>query len=108
MRTAPSSSDGPDLKHRAGPAGIHLFDRTTGVNVLCDEIQVPHALWASAPRQISVALTNRCDLSCPYCYAPKNRASLDLKTLIGWLCDLDSNGCLGVGFGGGEPTLYEH
>jgi MoaA/NifB/PqqE/SkfB family radical SAM enzyme len=28
--------------------------------------------------------------------------------LIGWLHDLDTNGCLGVGFGGGEPTLYEH
>jgi len=28
--------------------------------------------------------------------------------LIGWLHDLDTNGCLGVGFGGGEPTLYKH
>ena len=69
---------------------------------------MPHSLWASAPRQISVALTNRCDLSCSYCYAPKNRASLDLRRLVEWLCELDSNGCLGVGFGGGEPTLYEY
>jgi sulfatase maturation enzyme AslB (radical SAM superfamily) len=71
-------------------------------------VRVPRAQWALAPRQISVSLTNTCDLACPYCYAPKNTAALDPETVSQWLVELDANGCLGVGFGGGEPTLYRH
>jgi hypothetical protein len=33
---------------------------------------------------------------------------LDPTQVSRWLCELDANGCLGVGFGGGEPTLYRH
>jgi MoaA/NifB/PqqE/SkfB family radical SAM enzyme len=94
------------IKIRLGPPGVHLFSRRTGLNVLCDELQVPALLWAHAPAQVSIALTNRCDLSCPHCYAPKNRASLDAENLLQWIRDLDKNGCLGIGFGGGEPTLH--
>ena len=89
-----------------GPHGVHIFDRSTGVNVLLDEVDVPEAVWARAPRHISVALTNACELSCHYCYAPKRPSALDFDRLTGWLTELDDNGCLGVGFGGGEPTLY--
>lgn len=96
----------PQLKVRAGPCGIHIFNRTTGTNLLIEEAQVPKAMWATAPRQVSVALTNACDLHCPYCYAPKHPAKLDSEYLIAWLDELDTNGCLGVGFGGGEPTLH--
>jgi hypothetical protein len=67
------------LKVRTGPAGIHLFDRTTGLNVLMDEARLPSNLWAAAPRQVSVALTNACDLACPHCYAPKNPAALPFE-----------------------------
>jgi sulfatase maturation enzyme AslB (radical SAM superfamily) len=94
------------LKIRAGPDGIHLYNRATGVNLLVDEVTVPAQLWSAAPRQISVALTNACDLHCPFCYAPKHPAKLDRERLIAWLDELDANGCLDVGFGGGEPTLY--
>jgi molybdenum cofactor biosynthesis enzyme MoaA len=94
------------MKLRAGPFGLHLFERNTGWNVLVDEVRIPSAQWARAPRQISVALTNACDLACPYCYAPKASASLDADRLAGWLRELDENGCFGVGFGGGEPTLH--
>ena len=97
-----------DHKVRLGPCGIHIFNRRTGLNVLLDEVRVPRERWALAPRQVSIALTNACDLSCSYCYAPKNRAELDFNELLTWLCALDANGCLGVGFGGGEPTLYRH
>jgi MoaA/NifB/PqqE/SkfB family radical SAM enzyme len=93
-------------KTRAGPDGLHLFDRTTGWNVLLDEVRVPPAMWSAAPRQISVALTNSCNLSCPHCYAPKHAAKLPRQPLLSWLRELDAHGCLGVGFGGGEPTLY--
>lgn len=94
------------MKLRAGPSGLHLFERKTGWNVLVDEVRIPPAQWARAPRQISVALTNSCDLACPYCYAPKSSGSLDTDQLAGWLRELDENGCFGVGFGGGEPTLH--
>ena len=94
------------LKVRAGPCGIHIFNRSTGANILIDEAKVPTTMWASAPRQVSVALTNTCDLRCPYCYAPKHQAKLDSMRLIQWLDELDVNGCIGIGFGGGEPTLY--
>ena len=71
-----------NLKVRCGPSGVHLFYRHSGLNILCDEFRVPVALWASAPRQISIALTNACDLSCSYCYAPKHRASLKVEQLM--------------------------
>ena len=85
---------------------MHLYCRNTGVNILLDEIQIPPNLWTKSPRHVSIALTNLCDLSCPYCFVPKNASMLDFNRLIGWLDELETNGCLGVGFGGGEPTLY--
>jgi MoaA/NifB/PqqE/SkfB family radical SAM enzyme len=94
------------LKIRIGPAGLHFFNRRTGLNVLVDEFRPPFSLWSTAPRQVSIALTNACDLTCPYCYAPKGPVMLDFDRVTCWLIDLDANGCIGVGFGGGEPTLY--
>lgn len=94
------------LKIRIGAAGLHLFDRRTGTNLLIDEIKFPQSFWSVAPRQVSIALLNTCDLNCSHCYAPKDPAILDFEKLKGWLIDLDANGCIGVGFGGGEPTLY--
>jgi len=95
-------------KQRCSAAGLHLFDRTTGLNVLLDEIPIPRFLWSRAPRQVSIALTNRCDLVCAHCYAPKSRDELRYDEVTRWLCELDANGALGVGFGGGEPTLYRN
>lgn len=94
------------LKIRVGAAGLHLFNRNSGVNLLVDEVSLPPSMWSTAPRQVSIALTNACDLACPHCYAPKNPAALNFERLTSWLTDLDANGCIGVGFGGGEPTLY--
>ena len=93
-------------KVRGGPAGLHLFKRTTGLNVLLNEVSVPASLHSRVPRQVSIALTNRCDLACAHCYAPKSRAQLRFDVVTRWLAELDSTGALGVGFGGGEPTLY--
>jgi len=89
-----------------GPDGIHLFNRKTGANILFDEFSVPDNLWSKAPRQVSIALTNTCDLSCSHCYAPKYNANLNFDMLKKWLTDLDKYGTIGVGLGGGEPTLY--
>ena len=95
------------MKMRAGPAGIHMFDRATGINVLIDEVRVPPAMWAKVPRTVSIALTNACDLRCPYCYAPKRGSNLNIEQLTKWLMELDRHGCLAIGFGGGEPTLHK-
>jgi MoaA/NifB/PqqE/SkfB family radical SAM enzyme len=51
-------------------------------------------------------LTNACDLRCPYCYAPKSADRLEAADVVQWLSGLDAGGSLGVGFGGGEPTLH--
>jgi MoaA/NifB/PqqE/SkfB family radical SAM enzyme len=93
-------------KMRKSASGMHLFNRTTGVNILLDEARIPESEWMLAPRNVSIALTNRCDLRCPFCFAPKNESVLDLKQVKNWLRELDMNGSLGVGFGGGEPTLH--
>lgn len=101
---APRLSSG--VKVRRTRVGVHFFDVATGINVLLDEVSVDPQEWDQAPRQVSIALTNTCDLACPYCYAPKLKARLDATRVVGWLKELDGNGCLGVGFGGGEPTLF--
>ncbi len=94
------------MKSRIGPNGVHFFDRVSGLNVLFDEQNPEEAVWSTSPRQVSIALTNVCDLHCAYCYAPKHKASLHTDQVLGWLKELDSDGCFGVGFGGGEPTLH--
>ncbi len=97
-----------NFKVRNGPSGIHVFNRVTGLNILFDEFQLPPALWSKAPCQVSIALTNMCDFECAHCFVPKGEEMLDFNLLIKWLEELDVNGCLGVGFGGGEPMLYPH
>ncbi|GGZ81516.1 hypothetical protein GCM10010301_63270 [Streptomyces plicatus] len=76
------------------------------MNVLLDEVSVPAEQFSAAPRYLSVALTNACELRCHYCYAPKYVAALDKERVLEWAIELDAAGCLGVGFGGGEPTAY--
>lgn len=94
------------MKIRLGPDGHHFFDRRTGINVLVDEVRPAEKSWSRAPRQVSIALTNACDLQCAYCYAPKTRGTLTADQVLAWLVELDEAGCLAVGFGGGEPTLH--
>lgn len=82
------------LKTRVTLDGLHLFNRVTGTNILIDEISPSPEYAPAAPRQVSIALTNACDLSCEYCYAPKNPAGLFIRSLSPWLCELDSHGVL--------------
>ncbi|WP_125778402.1 radical SAM protein [Antribacter gilvus] len=96
------------MRIRLGPDGVHLFDRQSGLNVLLDEVTPPEHAWSAAPRQVSIAVTNACDLACSFCYAPKQPARLAVDRLLRWVDELDRAGALGLGFGGGEPTLYRH
>lgn len=93
-------------KIRLGPDGIHIFYRNSGTNVLLDEAIPPKNSWTLSPRQVSIALTNACDLECTHCYASKKKARLNLELVKQWILELDNAGCFGIGFGGGEPTLY--
>ena len=45
-------------KIRLSAAGVHLFDRVSGMNVLLDEVSVPAEQFSRAPRYLSVALTS--------------------------------------------------
>jgi MoaA/NifB/PqqE/SkfB family radical SAM enzyme len=94
------------MKTRYGYAGIHGFDRRTGLNLLFDEVRIDPSEWSIAPRYMSFALTNACELACPYCYASKVPARQRFEDIIAWAKELDASGCFGIGFGGGEPTLY--
>jgi molybdenum cofactor biosynthesis enzyme MoaA len=93
-------------KVRLSEAGVHLFDRSSGLNVLLDEVNVPAHGYSRAPRYVSIAVTNICELRCSYCYAPKSAAALDVNRVLAWAAELDGAGCLGIGFGGGEPTAH--
>jgi len=93
-------------KIRLGPDGIHIFNRDSGANVLLEEVIPPRDRWTSSPRQVSIALTNACDLECTHCYASKKPVKLSFESVKQWMIELDAAGCFGVGFGGGEPTLY--
>ena len=92
------------MKVRATPQGYLAFDRRSGLNVLLDEV-VPEKRSA-APAMVSFSLTNRCNLHCPHCFVVKGRSDLPFSLLEKWLVELDGNGCLEVGFGGGEPLLH--
>jgi MoaA/NifB/PqqE/SkfB family radical SAM enzyme len=85
-----------------------MFDRESGLNILLDEVTPPPQAWARAPRYVSIALTNACELRCPFCYAPKTPGRLAPDEVVAWIGELDRAGCLGVGFGGGEPTAHPH
>ncbi len=92
------------MKLRATPQGYLVFDRRSGWNVLIDEV-VPKE-FSIAPAMVSFSLTNRCNLHCPHCFVAKGRSDLPFSLLAKWLVELDGNGCLEVGFGGGEPLLH--
>jgi pyruvate-formate lyase-activating enzyme len=100
---APESFSG---KVRVSRFGVHCFDRVSGLNILLDDIEVPEERRSLVPRYVSIALTNACELRCPFCYAPKVPGHLDLGDVLAWVEELDHAGCLGIGFGGGEPTAH--
>lgn len=106
-RLAPSMSGAIRRgKIRLSRSGVHWFERRSGLNILLDDVDVPSENWSWAPRYLSLALTNACELSCPYCYAPKVPGRLAMPQVLAWLQELDAGGCLGVGLGGGEPTAH--
>ena len=95
------------MKLRREPRGLHFYDRITGVHTLIDEVLVPVDACDIGPEVASIALTNACDLACPFCYAPKTPHALGFDDLCKWCSELDALGTFEVAFGGGEPTIYK-
>jgi len=65
-----------------------------------------------ASRQIMMAPTYRCNLTCSYCYAknfgdgfPPDMTLEDLKAAVSWAAE---QGIRRIILGGGEPTVYTH
>jgi MoaA/NifB/PqqE/SkfB family radical SAM enzyme len=94
------------MKLRKESRGLHFYDRTTGLHILADEVRIPVEDRDEGPEVISIAVTNTCDLSCAFCYAPKTRHMLSVPEIVHWCRELDRLGTLEVAFGGGEPTLF--
>lgn len=88
------------------PEGLFIYDRETG---LClHDLTSGSKVWLK-PLYAQVAVTNRCNLRCWWCYAsssPSEEAELSLGDLKGLISFLDRWGLLGVAFGGGEPFLH--
>lgn len=94
------------MRLRIERSGYHWFDRRTGIHVLVDEIRPRDDIVSGAPRTLSIALSNVCDLRCPFCYRPKNNARLEPEFVKGIARVADVLGCLEITLGGGEPLLY--
>lgn len=84
--------------------GVLLFDKATGLNVLLDENKPSKV--DLAPRHVSIALTESCNLKCNQCYINHSSHSLSYEDVVSWIDALSENGCLSIGLGGGEPTLW--
>ncbi len=73
------------------------------------ELEEPPAGIYTAPLDVHLSITNRCNLACTGCYArksdqtPRDMPSKDAKAIIDRLADMD---VLTVAIGGGEPLLH--
>ena len=90
------------------PEGLFIYDRSTGLCLFTPDVRSKS--WVK-PLYAQVALTERCNLSCWFCYnqsSPDGGSEWELGGLKRLIDFLDSWGLFGVSFGGGEPFLYPH
>lgn len=69
----------------------------------------------SVPLIANIEITNRCNLSCPYCYAHYGKTGIlfepsydDVKKIIDMLAEYKPHKIPAIQFTGGEPTLHRH
>lgn len=83
-----------------------LFDRDSGLNLLLEGEETAH-LKRIAPRTLLIAVTNICNLDCPFCYRDLESKSVWRYDSLLEFCQQASEwGVLEVAFGGGEPMLF--
>ena len=94
------------LRRFALDDAILLFDRDTGMNVLCDGPEyVGLRQWC--PRVVQFGITNRCNLACEFCSRDLTMASRWTNdSAFTFLSELADWGVLEVAFGGGEPFVF--
>lgn len=87
--------------------GLHQYERKSGLHILLDEVRIPpEEAVKRGPRHLSLMLTRRCNLSCPFCYMEKADSEASLDFLIA-VCDAAVElQVLDITLGGGEPTLH--
>ena len=86
---------------------VLLFDRDTGLNVLCDGPETA-GLKAVAPRVVQFGITNHCNLACTFCSRDLGAESAwSLESAFATLAELAAGGVLEVAFGGGEPFTFK-
>jgi MoaA/NifB/PqqE/SkfB family radical SAM enzyme len=86
---------------------VLLFDRETGLNVLCDGPETA-ALKPAAPRVVQFGITNHCNLACTFCSRDVGAGSAwTLEGAFALLAELAEAGVLEVAFGGGEPFTFK-
>ena len=94
------------MKLRNEPEGIHFYDRVSGTHILLDEILPPKEQYSLAPRTVSIAITDACDLHCPHCHISKGNSYIDVEVIMTICKKLDSMGSFDIAIGGGEPTIH--
>jgi MoaA/NifB/PqqE/SkfB family radical SAM enzyme len=84
-----------------------LFDRDTGLNVLCDGAETA-GLKPVAPRVVQFGITNHCNLACTFCSRDREAPSAwTPDSAFALLAELATAGVLEVAFGGGEPFTFK-
>lgn len=94
------------MKLRIEPQGLHYYCRKSGTHILLDEIKTLKENYSLAPRTVSIAITNKCDFKCSYCYVNLKDEFLTKQEIISYCKSLDKHGTFDIAFGGGEPTLH--
>ena len=94
------------MKLRKEKSGLHLFNRVSGLHILFDEIKIPEKECMCSPRTLSIALTNKCNMNCNFCYAEKGSEDIDINFLKNFCKKIDELGVLEITLGGGEPFIY--
>jgi MoaA/NifB/PqqE/SkfB family radical SAM enzyme len=88
-------------------SGIHYYEKRTGLHVLFDEATVlSEEAIKRGPRHLSLMVTRKCNLNCPFCYVQKSDAEASMKFLIEVCEAANELQVLDITLGGGEPTLY--
>lgn len=95
------------MKLRIEPLGLHYYDRKTGLHFLLDEIETSVTEYSIAPRTLSLAITNKCNLNCSFCHIEKGKTSLSVDTIIKLCKEFDRLGTFDIAIGGGEPLLHK-
>jgi MoaA/NifB/PqqE/SkfB family radical SAM enzyme len=94
------------VAYEPGTATTLRFDREETVRLL--QRDVPFERLDEPCEVVHLEISDRCNLSCPYCYIGKKEGQkLSTEQWRTILDDLASYGVLQVTFGGGEPTLRE-